>query len=286
MAKAKKEKKVKPPEYFTSYTNIPTLNYAVYYMKPLEKILYALLAFAAGAVVGYIFYGGLAKDEFDNPTTLTYILNISISGAIGIFAAVMFIPMRTKSIINSRKRQLKEQFRELLDSLSTSLGSGKNVTDAFHSAYNDLGVLFSEDAYMVKELAVIESGMANNVAIEDMLMDLGKRSDIGDIESFANVFETCYRKGGNIKDVIKSTQNILIDKMEVELEIETIIASAKNELNIMCCMPIALVAIIKMMSPEFAANFATSMGIIATTVGVVLFVSAYLIGKVVMAIKI
>lgn len=285
MAKKEKEIKVRPPQYFTSYTNIPTLNYAVYYMSPIEKILYALLAFAAGALVGYIFYGGLAKDEFDNPTTLTTILNVTICSALGIFAAVMFIPMRTKSIIAGRKRQLKEQFRELLDSLSTSLGSGKNVVDSFHNAYSDMAVLFSEDAYMTKELAVIESGLANNVAIEDMLMDLGKRSDIPDIESFANVFETCYRKGGNIKDVIKSTQNILVDKMEVELEIETIIASAKNELNIMCCMPIALVGIIKLMSPEFAKNFTTPVGIIATTVGVVFFVGAYLIGKVVMEIK-
>ena len=142
---AKKEKKVREPEYFTSYTNIPTLNYAVYYMKPLEKLLYAILAFIVGAVVGYIFFGGLGKDEFDNPTKLTYILNISISSTIGLFAAIMFIPMRTKSIIAGRKRQLKEQFRELLDSLSTSLGSGKNVTDAFHGAYQDMAVLFSED---------------------------------------------------------------------------------------------------------------------------------------------
>lgn len=283
---AKKEKKVREPEYFTSYTNIPTLNYAVYYMKPLEKALYAILAFVVGAVVGYIFFGGLAKDEYDNPTTLTYILNISISSAIGLFAAIMFIPMRTKSIIAGRKRQLKEQFRELLDSLSTSLGSGKNVTDAFHGAYQDMAVLFSEDAYMVKELAIIESGMANNVAIEDMLMDLGRRSDIPDIESFANVFETCYRKGGNIKDVIRSTQNILIDKMEVEMEIETIITSSKSELSTMCCMPIALVGIIKTMSPDFAKNFTSAAGVIATIVGCVFFVSAYLIGRVVMDIKV
>ena len=109
---------------------------------------------------------------------------------------------------------------------------------------------------------------------------------LNDIVSFANVFETCYRKGGNIKDVIKNTQQIITEKMEVEMESQTIVAGAKNEQMIMTVMPIALIAIIKMMSPEFAANFATPSGIISTTIAVVMFIVAYFVGNIVLAIKI
>ena len=48
----KKEKEPKEPQYYKSATNIQTLNYNVYYMSKLEKLLYALLAFAVGAFVG------------------------------------------------------------------------------------------------------------------------------------------------------------------------------------------------------------------------------------------
>ena len=48
----KKEKKEMEPQYYLSATNIPTYNYKVYYMKPTEKLLYFLIAFAVGAIVG------------------------------------------------------------------------------------------------------------------------------------------------------------------------------------------------------------------------------------------
>ena len=281
-----KEKKEKEPQYYTSATNITTYNYKVYYMKPIEKVVYFLLAFAVGAAVGYLFYGGLAKNEFGDPTTMTWILNVVISSIVGLVAGVLYLPIRTKQIMKKKQNDLKLQFRELLDALATSIGSGKNVVDSFKAARDDLRVIYSEETAIIKELDVILDGITNNVDVEKSLLDFGIRSGLDDIISFANVFETCYRKGGNIKDVIKNTQQIITEKMEVEMEIQTIVAGAKNEQMIMTVMPIALIAIIKMMSPEFAANFATPSGIISTTIAVVMFIVAYFVGNIVLAIKI
>lgn len=286
MALFSKEKKVLEPQYYVSATNIPTYNYKVYYMKPIEKVIYFILAFAVGAAVGYLFYGGIGKDEFGNPTVLTWVLNISISGVVGTVAGIAFIPMRTEQIIDKQRRKLNLQFRDMLEALNTSLGAGKNVVDSFHSVYDDLKVQYDEGAYILKELEVILSGMANNVDIEDLLYDFGVRSGIEDIESFANVFKICYRKGGNIKDTIRSTHSILSDKMEINEDIETVVTSNKTEQNIMIMMPIMLIAMIKMMSPDFAANFTTLTGILSTTVAIVMFVAAYFVGKAVLNIKV
>lgn len=282
----KKKEKMTEPEYFTSATNIATLNYKVYYMKPFEKLLTFLVAFGAGAFVGYLFYGGIGKDEFGQPTTLTWILDITISVIVGIIAGRLFVPMRVKSIINKRKKELNHQFRDMLDALTTSLGAGKNVNDSFMGVYEDLKIQYEEDAYILKELEIIISGIHNNIAIEDVLEDFGRRSDNDDIRSFANVFKISYRKGGNIKDIIRNTHNILSDKMEISEDIETLVTSNRMEQNIMIMMPIALIGIIKMMSPEFAANFVTPTGIISTTVSIIIFVIAYFIGKSVLDIKI
>lgn len=282
----KKKEVINEPEYFMSATNMPTINYRVYVMKPMEKALTFIIAFVVGGVVGYLFYGGIGKDEFGQPTALTWILNILIPAVVGVIAGRLFVPMRVKSIISKRRNELNHQFRDMLEALTTSLGAGKNVTDSFLSVYEDMKVQYDADAYILKELEIIISGIHNNVAIEDVLEDFGKRSDIDDIKSFANVFKISYRKGGNIKDIIRNTHSILNDKMEIAEDIETLVTSNKMEQNIMVVMPIVLIGVIKMMSPEFSANFVTPTGIISTTISIVIFVMAYFIGKTVLDIKI
>lgn len=281
-----KKKKEIEPQYYLSATNVPTYNYKVYHMKPLEKALYFLLAFAVGAAVGYLFYGGIGVDEFGEPTTLTHFLNVTISGIAGLVAGIGFVPIRRDQIIVKQKKKLNTQFRDFLEAFNTSLGAGKNVVDSFRSVYDDLKVQYDEGAYILKELEIILSGVANNVDVEILLQDLGARSGIEDIVSFANVFSICYRKGGNIKETIRSTHAILSDKMEISEEIETIVTSNKTEQKIMIVLPIALIGMIKMMSPEFAANFISVTGIISTTIAVVLFVASYYVGKIILDIKV
>lgn len=292
--KVKKEKKRKKnteeneqrPQYYTSVTNMPTWNYNVYYMSKKEELLYFLLAFIVGGIVGYVFFGGLFKNEFYEATMKTWISDAIVIGITGIAAGKMFLPIRTQQILMKKKQALKLQFRDLLESLVTSLNAGNNVQDSFQSAHNDLALQYGENSDIVYELEVILSGVINNFSIEDMLMDLGNRSGIGDIKSFSQVFEISYRKGGNIKDIIRNTQNILGDKMSIEADIETMMTSNKSELNIMLVMPVILVGIMKGMSVEFAANFSTISGIVSTILGVILFVISYFIGRKIMDIKI
>ena len=184
----KKQQEEQEPQYYTSMTNIKTLNYKVYYMSDLEKVLYFLAAFAVGAACGYLFYGGIGKDEFGSPTTVTYVLNITISVIVGSVSGKLFLPIRVQQIINKRQRMIKRQFRDMLECLSTSLSSGKNVTDAFLSVQQDLAMQYDEDAFIHNELKVIVSGIRNNQDIEVLLYDFGRRTGIKDIIMFASIF--------------------------------------------------------------------------------------------------
>lgn len=280
-----KKKEVKEPAYYLSVTNMQVLNYRVYQMSKIEKLLYTLIVFVAGAATGYLFYGGLAKDIYGNATTLTYILNVLISGFVGIVAVKLAIPTITSNLKEKRIKELKNQFRDMLDSLATSLNSGKNVIDSFQSVNQDLSLQYEENAYILYELKVIMTGVYNNIDIETLLTDFGRRSGVDDIESFANVFRICYRQGGNLKEVIRNTHSIINDKMEIESEIKTMVATNNLQQKIMIVVPILLVALIKSMSPEFAANFATPTGIFATSFAIVMFVVAYFVSKKILDIK-
>ena len=75
----------------------------------------------------------------------------------------------------------------------------------------------------------------------------------------------------------------IVEKAE---DIETVVTGSKNEQNIMVVMPIILIAMIKMMSEDFARNFTTVTGVIATTIAIGMFIASYFIGRAVLDIKI
>lgn len=280
------KKEEKEPQYYTSMTNIKTLNYKVYYMNMVEKILYFLAAFAVGAACGYLFYGGIGKDEFGEPTTLTKVLNIVIPSIVGGICGYMFLPIREKQIIAKRQRMIKRQFRDMLECLSTSLNSGKNVTDAFLSVQQDLSLQYDEDAFIHNELRVIIAGIRNNLELELLLYDFGRRTGIKDIIMFASIFRISFRKGGNINEIIKNTNAIMSDKFDIQEDIETAMTSGKSELSMMMLMPVMMIGMFKMISPDLAENFTSVGGLISTTISLVIYGASYAIGRNIMDIKV
>ena len=274
------------PLYEVSGTNRKMINYRVYQMNANEKALYFILAFVIGAAVAYLFYGGIGKDAYGNPTVITYICDIAIMAIIGLVAARLFMPIRKEQIIAERKRKLRTQFIDLLDSLATSISSGKNVPNAFIAAREDLLVQYQPNAYIVQEVDNIISGIQNNIDVGSMLLNFGERSGIQDIRTFGRVFETAYSKGANLKDVVRNCHMILSNKCEIEAEIETKVASNKNEQNIMIIMPVILILMIKMAGSDFAANFTTPTGILCTTIAICSFVGAYMLGRKILNIEV
>lgn len=288
LKKSKKETAIEEaePQFYRSLTGDVAQNYRVYYMSGMEKVLYFLLAFAGGAAVGYLFYGGIGKDEFGNPTLVTHVLNALLMLICGFVAGKLFIPIRTKQLKNNRQKKLKTQFRDMLEALATALGAGKNVRDAFVSIYDDLHNQYEDGAFILKELFLINTGLANGFNMEDLLSDFAKRSGLKDVQDFSDVFEICYRQGGNVRETVKNTCEIIGEKMTISEEIETTVSGSKNEQYIMLVMPIALVGMIKMSSADFGANFVTPAGLVSTTIGVVLFVVSYFLGKKLLDIKV
>ena len=278
-------KKVKGPQFIPSALNTPMINYNEYYMSVKEKIVTFLLGFVGGGLLGLIFYGNQFLDEEGNATTATAIGNAIIFVGIGLIACKLVFPMRTDSLREKRRKDLRKQFRSFLEALAVSLSSGMNVSDSLLSAYNDLKSEFSEDAYIVAEVKEMIDGMQNNIPVEDMMAALGDRSSIEDIKNFGVVFELCYRAGGNMKDIVRRTSDIISEKIEIESEIETALTSNKSQFSVMMIIPVGLVFMMRFMMTGFAASFATIPGIIAMTIAIGIFFGAYKLGNKIMDIK-
>lgn len=278
------KKKEKGPQYYMSALNNPMLNYCTYVFSAKEGLLYFLLTFVLGGVVGLIFFGGLFHQDGE-ATFATIISNIVVFCCVGGFGVKIFLPSLRERAKKKRTLRLKNQFRDFLSSLSTGMSGGMNVRDALANSYTDMKEQYTQDAYIVKEIEEMLGGMQNNVPLEDMLKDFGARSGVEDISNFATVFSTCYRTGGNLKSVLRRTTSIISDKMIIAEEIETTLTSNKTQMLVMNVIPILLMVMMKSMSSEFAEAFTSGVGVAATLVAVGIFIAAYALGQKIMDVK-
>ena len=151
-------------------------------------------------------------------------------------------------------------------------------------SYQDLLGLYGEHADIVKETRTIMLGMANNILVEDLVFNFAKRSGLEDVESFSGIFESCNKYGGDLKQAIGDTRKIINDKIEVEMEIKTMVAEKENELNIMMVMPLVIMLALSGMGSMSAVSN-TPVNIIAKIVVLGIFFASYKIGRKILDIK-
>ena len=258
-------------------------NYRVYQMSGLEKLGTAAVAFLAGGVCSQIFYGGLFRQDGED-TILTYISAAIVILVVGLLAVKLFLPLRREQLRRKRQHQFSVQFRDMLESITTSLAAGDTVFQAFEAAENDICLQYVEDSDMARELQQVLKAPQSGIQMEVMLQDLAERSGIEDIESFANVFTVCYSTGGNMRDVMRRTHDIITDKMAIADEIRTKLSANRLELNVITVAPIFLMLMLRTTNDGFAEKFASFGGVVCVTIAVVIFVVAYKMGQKIVAI--
>lgn len=258
-------KKEKYEEYNGLFHN--GTDYAVYHMKKKEVAIGALVGGMAGGIVVMIFFG----------FWILALLSIPLCGIAGVF-------VYRKLLLERRRRRLVIQFRDMLESISSSLGSGRNVNDAFFGAYEEMQTQFGANAEIVKELYIIKSGITNNINIEELLKDFAQRSHDENVRNFAEVFSEANKRGGNIRKIIFETKNVIGEKIMVEQDIQTVISGKKNELNIMMVLPLIIVNQTKAMQGDASADVVFNF--LVKLVAFFMFIAAYLIGRKMMKIEV
>lgn len=280
----KKKKKQEKIEYLPSPINTPMLNYKCYILSFSEKIIYYFISFFGGGIVGLVFFSGFFKSE-GNPTFATYISDIVIFVLVGFFVSRLLFSTYVVKRKEKRDKKLRNQFRDLLDSLSASFSSGANSNDAFATMCEDMIQQHGVDSYIAKESIEILNGTKQNISISEMLKSFAERSGNEDIENFADVYYIALEKGSDLKTVIRRTHTIISDRIAVNDEIQTKLASNKLQHTVMSIMPIGIVAMLRLTNESIANSFSTPLGIIVNVIAISAFVGSYILGQKICDIK-
>ena len=108
-----------------------------------------------------------------------------------------------------------------------------------------------------------------------MLHDFAERWDTEDMRHFAQVFQTAKRTGGNLIAITHATAEKISQKIEVQREIQTMLAGKKMEGKIMSAIPLGLIIFFWISSPGFLDCFYRSAGRMVSTGLLVAYLVAY-----------
>lgn len=242
-------------------------DYSIYQLSMAERLAGFGIGFAAGFAAAHILFRSFPA-----------------SAVIGMIIGILAIPLFRNYLLNRRAKAMRLQFRDVLDSLSNSFSSGKNTTDAFSDAYHDLLLSAGDEAPLTQELSIIVRGLHNNYVIEDLLKDMSLRCTLDDINSFAETFTVCNRLGGNLKKIVADTRDIISDKIEIEMDIQTTVTASKNEINVMTAMPFLVIMMMGTMGGSITEN--TPLNVAVKLFAVAMFALAYKIGRKITDIRI
>lgn len=237
-------------------------DYKVYTAKGKERRQLLLTGFAISSLLAVLFYKSVVAVVLFSPF------------------AWIYLKYREKELMKRRKWQFNQQFKQGIMGLSAALNAGYSIENAFFEATKDLVLMYEEDADIMKEFAWITKQIAMNRTVEECLTELAGRTGIEDVENFAEIFQTAKRTGGDLIKIIQQTGKNIGERIEIQREMETLIAQKKMEANIMSLVPLGIILYMWVVSPGFLDRLYHNMfGWLLMTVVLGIYILSYLLMK-------
>lgn len=246
-------------------TSLKRRDYKEYVWKRGEWFLALLQAVGVVLFLAYFFYKSVW----------------AVIPLVGVGAAYM--KMLGKRKTEKSRRELKEQFKECMLSVSAALRAGYAVENAFLESRSDMQLLYGEHSLIYQELELIRRGLIINITLEELLMDLAKRSACDEINQFAQIFSIAKRSGGNLSEIIRSSTELIGQRIDTGQEIQTMLSGKRMEQSIMRCMPFGILIYISITYPGyFDSLYHNWQGVIIMTICLGIYLGAFILGDKIM----
>lgn len=268
-----KEVSRKPLQFWTTKTpqqaSSPLIHYTEYHLSLFETVICVVAGSVILGLIGYVFYKN------------------AIAALVLACGGLYYPVIRRKQMIHKRQAQLQLQFKQALASLSSALGAGKSVESAFREALTDLQLLYPDpNAFIVRELETLNRRIENGETIEVALKDWSDRAKLEDIQQFSEVFVTCKRTGGNLVHVIRRTASIIQEKLDIQQDIQVMMAQKRFESKVLTFAPLVVIALLNFSSPDYMEPLYSGTGLLIMTVALLILIGCYAITKWIMDVKV
>ena len=187
-----------------------------------------------------------------------YIVLICISFYKSYILMILLLPfslvypfLEKKELIKKRKDKLLLEFKDLLRIIKSFLEASYSIENTFMLSIKELTMLHGKDSMIVKEVKNIVMKLKLNKPIDEVFRQFANKTHVEEIIDFSEVFTISKLHGGNISKIIGNTINVINDKIEVKIEIETVTASKRFEQKMMNLLPFLIIIYMNISSSSF-----------------------------------
>ena len=164
---------------------------------------------------------------------------------------------------DERAKKLMIEFRDAIQAVAAALLAGYSIEHAWKEAEREIMDLYGKEAMITKELIQMNAEIKLNRNVEEILHDLAVRSGVEDFPQ-----------------IIRTTAARISAKIEVEREVDTVIAGKKLEGKIMSVMPFFILAYLNLASGEFIDPlYGNLAGVLVMSAALLVFVGAMAINR-------
>ena len=213
---------------------------ALYRMRARDIMFYGGIGYGVTALVVMIFYRSL---------TLSIIL--------GTAAAAVYPLWKRKDVCERIKRKVTLEFKESLYSFSALLRAGESMETAFQTTVSEM----DREQYpcLYEPWQRMAACIQLHQRLEDLLTEFAEETEIDEIMSLAQIIRISKRTKGDLVHDIDQTAELLKQKIEMQQELEVLLAKKKAEQSIMNLMPLIVIGMLTMLAPDYVEPLYTTL---------------------------
>ena len=224
----------------------------------------AVVAFAAGAVVAALRGGALI-----------WVLPLALAVLV-VIASRMVIGRR----IGQRRARFAEQLDDSLQLISSGLRAGHSLVRAVDAVSQEA------ESPTAEEFARVVNEHRLGRDLGEALQLCAERMQSDDLAWAAQAVAVHREVGGNLSEVLDHVGETIRERNQIRRQVATLSAEGKVSANVLIALPVAIAAVLCVVSPSYVGVFVTTpLGIGLIAVSLVLFLLGVLWLRAVVKIK-
>jgi len=201
-----------------------------------------------------------------------------VSAILGAAAGWLLVGEWARARKEARLLRCAEQFREVLQSVVSSLRAGRSMPRALQQAYRDLHQIPGREGDLMSQL--LEQALSElslGAPLDTVLQGMAQRVPLEEIRLFADAVIISRLRGGNLVQVLLTLIRLNVERFQVRQEVRIQTAQKRMEGTMVSVMPVAMLLLLTLMAPDYMAPLTrTAGGQALVGLGLFLVLVAYL----------
>lgn len=192
--------------------------------------------------------------------------------------AYTLLRLGRRKLLRKRQDALRRQFRDYLVSALSFLRAGYALENAMSGAEKEMVIMHGEEGMISREAARMSNQLKLSRSPEQLLNELGLRTEMPEAIQFAKVIRVAKRQGGDYLPVIKSMIRMMDESFSLEREIHTLLAGKRLEYFVMCLVPAGMLIYLNLSVPDMSAFLYRDKGALLMSGFLLIYGAAVLLG--------